>query len=77
MKSRCADGKMVYGEERGAIRGVLYLKQEVMGGCWRGKWDVRSVMQTSEPAVQQAAKTARQMPLEIQCDTSTGPTLAP
>lgn len=67
-------------EERRAIRGVLYLKQEEAvgggAGCWRGKQSVRSVMQTSEPKVQQAAKTARQMPLEIQCDTSTGPTLA-
>lgn len=49
----------------------------VGGVCWREKLDVRSVMQTSEPKVQQAAKTARQMPLEIQCDTSTGPTLVP
>lgn len=39
--------------------------EEVGGGWKRGKWDVRSVMQTSEPKVQQAAKTARQMPLEI------------
>lgn len=75
---------MVYGEERGAIRGVLYLNQEETaggkwgeGGCWRGKWDVRRVRQTAAPMVQQAAITARQMPLEIRFDTSTGPTLAP
>lgn len=39
MKSRCADGWMVSGEERGAIRGVLYLKQEAVmgGGCQ--EWD--------------------------------------
>lgn len=49
----------------------------VDGGGWGGKWDVRSVMQTAAPMVQQAAITARQMPLEIRLDTSTGPTLAP
>lgn len=27
MKSRCADGQRVEGEERGEIGGVLYLKQ--------------------------------------------------